>query len=153
MRRLQGMSFQQRLISLLFLGIVVSMPAIAKNQEVLGRETTRDVRRARTSGGTYLVEIRSAEPIPLNEIFSLEFRVFDGAVPNKLIENVRITVGTWMPAHQHGGSLDPKIRYREGGSGWIEGLLLHMEGLWQLRIGVMANGLMERVVFDVDMEP
>jgi hypothetical protein len=34
-----------------------------------------------------------------------------------------------------------------------EGLLFHMEGLWQLRVGVMANGLMERIVFDIDMEP
>lgn len=153
MRQVQGMSFQLLLLPFLFLGVVFSMPAIAKNPEVLDRDRAQDVRRARTSGGTYLVEIRSAEPIPLNEIFSLEFKVFDGAVPSKLIQNVRITVGTWMPAHQHGGSLDPQIRYSEAGSGRIEGLLFHMEGLWQLRIGVMANGLMERVIFDVEMEP
>lgn len=47
----------------------------------------------------------------------------------------------------------PEIHYRDDGSIWGEGLLFHMEGLWQLRVGVMANGLMERVVFDVDMEP
>ena len=153
MHRLHGMSFQRLLIILLFLGVVVSMPAMAKDQEAQGGDATQEVRRARTSGGTYLVEIRSAEPIPLNEIFSLEFRVFDGAAPGELVKNVRITVSTWMPAHQHGGSLEPQISYRDDGSAWAEGLLFHMEGLWQLRIGVMANGLMERVVFDVDMEP
>jgi hypothetical protein len=58
-----------------------------------------------------------------------------------------------MPAHRHGGSLEPQIHYRDDGSIWGEGLLFHLEGLWQLRVGVMANGLMERVVFDIDMEP
>ena len=153
MHRLQGMSFQRLLIIPLFLGVIASMPATAKNQEALGRSATPEVRRARTSGGTYLVEIRSAEPIPLNEIFGLEFRVFDGASPDELVKNVRITINTWMPAHQHSGSLAPQIYYRDDGSAWGEGLLFHMEGLWELRIGVMANGLMERVVFDIDMEP
>ncbi len=147
------MCFQPLLTILLFVGLVVSTPAVAKKPDGAGGDSTKLVGRSQSSGGTYLVEIRSTGPIPLNEIFSLEFRTFDAAAPAKPIKNARITVSTWMPAHQHGGNLEPQISYRDEDSAWGEGFLFHMEGLWQLRIGVMANGLMERVVFDIDMEP
>jgi hypothetical protein len=139
---------------LLLLGTTLALPAGAAPPAAPQRgEAPLEVLRARSSGGSYLVEIRSAQPIPLNQLFSLEFRIFEAADPKKPIENARITLSTWMPDHQHGGSLEPQISYRDDGSLWGEGLLFHMEGLWQLRVGVMANGLMERVVFDIDMEP
>ena len=155
MQRLQGMRIQGLGVILVLLGAHLSLSdvAAAEPPAAKGGEAPQEVLRARSSGGTYLVEIRSAQPIPLNEIFSLEFRILEAADPKKNVENSRITLNTWMPVHQHGGSLEPQISYRDDGSLWGEGLLFHMEGLWQLRVGVMANGLMERVVFDIDMEP
>ena len=118
-----------------------------------GGEAASELRRAPTSGGSYEVEIRSEGPIPLNEVFSVEFAIFDADSPDEEIPGARLTVGTWMPAHQHGGSLEPVVVYHPGGGGRIEGLLFFMEGLWQLRLGVMSEGKMERVEFDFDMAP
>jgi hypothetical protein len=75
------MRFRGFLIIVVLLGVFVSMPAVAESRTSQGAEAALEVQRARSSGGTYLVEIRSAEPIPLNEIFSLEFRVFDASTP------------------------------------------------------------------------
>ena len=133
--------------------LVLVMAASAAQAENRGGAAPSEFRRARTSAGSFEVELRPIEAIPFNEVFSLEFRIYEGANPGVAVPEARLTVNTWMPDHQHGGSLQPVVVYDSTGGGRVDGLLFSMEGRWELRIGVMANGQMERVVFDFDLSP
>jgi hypothetical protein len=140
-------------IWMLSLGFALWLAAIAAHAETTGEAVPSAFRRAHTSAGSFEVELLQTEAIPLNEVFSLEFRIYEGANPGVAVPGARLTVNTWMPEHQHGGSLQPIVAYHPTGGGRIDGLLFFMEGRWELRIGVMANGQMERVVFDFDLSP
>lgn len=107
-----------------------------------------------TSGGSFYVTYEpDPDPIPLNEMFSLKIRVTRADDHGKLVEGAAITAEAFMPEHQHGTTLQPKIDSLGDGTAVGRGFLLHMEGLWHLRIGVAVAGQMERVTFEIRLEP
>ncbi|MDC8014608.1 FixH family protein [Tahibacter soli] len=109
---------------------------------------------AATGGGSYYVEWTSEpDPLPLNALFALRVRVLRGDDRATPVAGAQVTASAWMPEHNHGTTLQPDVAPQADGSATVTGLLLHMPGHWELRIGVAANGQMERVVFPVDLEP
>lgn len=118
-------------------------------------ETAQSERRgAVTSEGSYYIEwAPDRDPIPLNEVFSIRFWVFDSEDRGRLIEDVAITANAWMPDHKHGTTLEPRVEAHGDGTATAEGFLLHMEGYWQLGVGVAVSGRMERATFDIDLQP
>lgn len=107
-----------------------------------------------TSGGSFYVEWWP-EPasVPLNEMFEIGVRVFEATDRSALVGGAALTAEAWMPDHNHGSPLEPRIEAHGDGTFTGRGFLLQMEGRWELRIGVAAQGRMERAVFEIDLEP
>jgi hypothetical protein len=109
---------------------------------------------ALTSESNYYVTwVAEPDPIPLNEMFALRFRVARAADHGTLVTGAVVIASAWMPLHNHGMSLQPQIESHGDGTATGRGFLLHMPGLWELRVAVMVDGQMERATFRIDLEP
>lgn len=135
---------------------------------------------ALTTGGSYRVEIEADPyPIPLNEMFTLHFRITEGRMTeghiaedpsaedpiaedpiaevqgqdSPLVSGAVVTASARMPEHQHGTNLQPRITSHGDGTATGVGFLWHMEGKWELRVGVASGGKMEWTVFPFELEP
>jgi hypothetical protein len=109
---------------------------------------------ALTSEGSFYVTWTSTpDPVPLNEMFELQFLVAPAGDHTALVSGAVVTATAWMPVHNHGMSLQPEIESRGDGTAIGRGFLLHMPGLWELRVAVMLNGQMERATFMIELEP
>lgn len=109
---------------------------------------------AATSGGSFYVEWSpEPSPVPLNELFAVRFRVLDPADRETPVAGAAVTADAWMPEHGHGTTLTPRVDSHGDGTATGEGFLLHMEGRWELRVGVAVDGRMERAVFEVVVGP
>ena len=64
-----------------------------------------------------------------------------------------VTANAWMPEHNHGTALQPRVESHGDGTATGEGFLLHMQGRWELRVGVAVDGQMERATFGFLIEP
>jgi len=117
------------------------------------------VRSARSSDGNYLVRLRPVGgPIPKNQPFELELWVFPAVVessrptrPVQPLTGLRVGVDARMPDHGHGMLRQPRVTGRADGSHLVEGMLLHMGGLWQLYVDVFEGGRSERAKFELNL--
>lgn len=107
-----------------------------------------------SSDGSYYVEWwPDPLPLPLNEMFEIHFKVSHAEQRERLVAGAVVTASVWMPEHRHGTSLQPVVRSAGDGTAIGSGFLLHMEGHWQLRVGVAVAGRMERASFDFVLNP
>jgi hypothetical protein len=107
---------------------------------------------AATSGGSFYVEWwTEPAPVPLNEMFEIHFRVLEPGDHQTLVDGAVVTADAWMPEHNHGTPLQPRIESPGDGTATGRGFLLQMEGHWELRVGVAAGGRMERAIFPIDL--
>jgi len=107
-----------------------------------------------TSSGSFYIEWwLEREPVLLNEMFTMHFLVLDPEDRKTPVDNAVVTVNAWMPEHKHGTTLQPRIESYGDGSATAFGLLLHMEGKWELRVAVAVGGQMERATFIIYLEP
>jgi hypothetical protein len=107
-----------------------------------------------TTGGSFFVTWTSdPEPVPLNELFRLRFKVYRADDRGSLVPRAFVTASAWMPEHNHGTTLQPRVESHGDGTATGEGFLLHMQGRWELRVGVALDGQMERATFEVLIEP
>ena len=133
----------------------------AEGEDVAGEDAAGEDREAPskgwsalTTGGSYRVEIEADPfPIPLNEMFSMHFRIIDGQTDDQPVSGAVVTASARMPEHQHGTNLQPRITSHGDGTATGVGFLWHMEGKWELRVGVASGGSMEWAVFPFKLEP
>jgi YtkA-like len=109
-------------------------------------------REAVSTAGSFVAYVPTPDPIPLNELFTLTVRVSDPGDRTQPITDAVVTASAWMPAHNHGTALQPRVESHGDGTATVSGLLLHMAGHWELRLGIARKGQMERVTFDVWIE-
>ena len=96
--------------------------------------------------GAFTVAWRPVAPaIPTNELFELEVELFEGRGTEKPLAGAQFRVSAWMPEHMHGMSRRTQVAESEPGRYLVRGMLLHMEGHWQLFFDVTAGGKSERV--------
>lgn len=57
-----------------------------------------------------------------------------------------------MPAHRHGMNYRPTVRALGDGRYRADGLLLHMPGRWRFLFELSADGRLERLAREVDVE-
>lgn len=57
-----------------------------------------------------------------------------------------------MPAHRHGMNYRPTVRVLGDGRYRADGLLLHMPGRWRFSFELSADGRLERLSHEVDVE-
>ena len=106
-----------------------------------------------SNDGTYQL-VFSPEPqaIPLNEMFSLDIHVYDGADRRPVSGDVRLDVDAGMPEHRHGMTTRPRVTPTGGGAFTADGLLFHMPGFWEIYFDITREGVTERVQVPVDLE-
>jgi hypothetical protein len=66
-------------------------------------------------------------------------------------EGVQLAVSAWMPDHGHGTNLDPATTELGAGRYRVEGVLLHMPGLWELFFDVVHEGRAARAGFELEL--
>lgn len=109
---------------------------------------------ALTSEGTFYVTWSTdPDPIALNEMFEIHFKVFRADDHQTPVANAMVTASAWMPLHKHSTTLQPQVESHGDGTATARGFLLHMQGAWELRVGVASDGQMERANFAIDLEP
>ena len=64
----------------------------------------------------------------------------------------RITVDGGMPAHNHGLPTQPRVTQNLGeGCYKVEGLRFHMQGHWEMKIGIESGGATDTVIIPLDL--
>ncbi|MSR48390.1 MAG: hypothetical protein EXS13_15235 [Planctomycetes bacterium] len=96
--------------------------------------------------GAFTIAWRPVAPaVPLNELFELEVLLYEGGGTEKPLGGAQLRVTAWMPEHMHGMGRRPQAEETAPGRYLVRGMLLHMEGLWQLFFDVTAAGRSERI--------
>jgi cytochrome c peroxidase len=111
---------------------------------------------ASSPGGMFTAAWRPlARTVPVNELFEIEVLLFEGRGTgqgaDKPLTGAKVQASAWMPEHMHGMSRRPQTVETAPGRYLVRGMLLHMEGAWQLFLDVMAGGKSERVEFALDV--
>jgi len=119
----------------------VPAPALAERQLVT------------SPSGAFTVAWRPLAPaVPVNELFELEVELYEGRGTEKPLAGAQLRVSAWMPEHMHGMSRRPQSAETAPGRYLVRGMLLHMEGHWQLFFDVTAGGKSERVESAVTLQ-
>jgi hypothetical protein len=103
----------------------------------------------RVEGQRFVVAFRpQPAPIRLSEFFALDVAVCarDGTAPAALRVDAR------MPEHNHGMNYRPRVFARGNGRFEATGLLLHMQGRWQLSFDAQSPGSAETLRTDVRLD-
>ncbi len=125
----------------------------AVESRCIGEERPPSEGKLTSAGSFYVMWWTEPEAIPLNEMFTLHVCVVEPNDHTTLILEAVITADAWMPAHNHGTTLQPRVQSHGDGTATVTGMLLHMEGQWELRFGVAAGARMERVSFPIQLGP
>lgn len=121
---------------------------------VAGTARAGEASGAVTSGGSFYVTwTPDPDPVPFNELFRIRFEVHRADDRGTLVPRAFVTASAWMPEHNHGTTLQPRVESHGDGTATGEGFLLHMQGRWELRVGVALDGQMERATFELPIEP
>ena len=86
--------------------------------------------------------------VPRNEVFELEVMLLR---EGQLLSGPQVRVRGWMPDHGHGLVRTPLVTNLEDGRHRVEGLLLHMRGLWQLFFDVTDGQQTDCVSFELSL--
>lgn len=87
------------------------------------------------------------DPIPLNGFFRLRLLLQDP--DNRVLDGAKLTVDATMPEHNHGMNVKPKVKALGKGLYEVQGLLFHMAGYWEIKVGIAEDGKRENVIFGV----
>ncbi len=88
-------------------------------------------------------------PLAAGRHFSLDLVVCpqgDASLP------LALRVDADMPAHRHGMNYRPTVRALGDGRYRVDGLLLHMPGRWRFVFDLSADGRLERLTREVDVQ-
>jgi hypothetical protein len=128
------------------------LASAAPGREPTSPETARAY-SALSHDGSYRVSFTpSPNPIPMNELFTLDVEVLDGTTGIERIPDAELAVDAAMPAHRHGMNRIPRVNARGNGAFEVTGMLFHMPGHWELYFDVTRGGVTERTQLDVNLE-
>ncbi|MFN0060416.1 MAG: hypothetical protein ACKVX7_18320 [Planctomycetota bacterium] len=110
-------------------------------------------KRVASADGTFWVHfIPPPKKFPFNEAFDLEVRITSDEKGQTPIAAHALVVDARMPEHRHGMVVTPKVTRTGVGAFQVEGLLLHMDGFWELYFDVTRRGITDRAQLRVDLE-
>ena len=101
--------------------------------------------------GLYAVSYESLlKPIAINRMHAWILTVkTTGGDP---VEDAEITVDGGMPAHNHGLPTQPRVTENLGDGRYkVEGLRFHMQGHWEMKIGIESGGKSDIVIIPLDL--
>lgn len=97
-------------------------------------------------------------PIPLNEPFSLEIEIYDGGtrIPSTLVRDrlkeVELTFDAWMPDHDHGMNVTPRVERIGAGHFRVHDVLFHMPGEWEVHFDLSRGAMTERTQAPIELD-
>ncbi len=103
----------------------------------------------------YVTYTPTPNPIPFQELFSLDVEVFASKARENHIEGVSLDqVRAIMPAHDHGMKVEPKIERVGPGKFRVRGMRFHMQGAgedgrWVLEMVLNDGGRIDQTAFEV----
>lgn len=101
-----------------------------------------------TDGGTWTVHWSpSPDPIPLNEVFSIDATVLDGS--GAPVVDASLVANAGMGSHGHGMNTVPETTAGGDGTFLVEGMLFHMTGAWQITFDITHGDTLERATAEV----
>lgn len=107
------------------------------------------------NGNFYVVATPRPNPIPFQELFSLEVKVYKSADKKELAKGVSLDqVRATMPAHGHGMKTQPKVEATGDATFKVEGMKFHMQGegkdgRWAVEFVLAEGGTIDQAKFDV----
>ncbi len=104
---------------------------------------------ASDAGSFHVRYTPTPSPIPLNDYFEVRVEAFTDAEMTAPAVGMPVTFDAYMPAHGHGMNVEPAITDNGDGTWDVSGLLFHMEGDWQVTVGLEGAGGLESALFDV----
>ncbi|MBL8879854.1 MAG: FixH family protein, partial [Phycisphaerales bacterium] len=120
--------------------------ASSKKPPSAARGLKGNIHSAKSDDGRYeLSYSTSPDPLPLNEMFSIEVALLDtstGAPP--AAPDLALTVDARMPEHQHGMNVTPKVENLGDGRFKVSRMLFHMPGYWELYFDIVVAGVAAR---------
>ena len=102
-----------------------------------------------TRDGRFRVRIEPAEsPIPLHRIHRWSVAITDGE--GRPVDGATIAIDGGMPQHGHGLPTKP-VAMPDGAAGSyaINGMKFSMDGWWELKLAITANGVTDGVTFNI----
>jgi hypothetical protein len=119
-----------------------------------------DYQVAASPSGKFTAAWRPAgDAVPVNELFEIELELFEGSGPEvrpgaataRPLAGAKVQASAWMPEHMHGMNRRPETTESAPGHYLVRGMMLHMEGFWQLFFDVMSSAGSERVEFSITL--
>ena len=103
----------------------------------------------KTEGGHFQVSVTSTEqPIPMNRIHRWTVKLSDAK--GRPVADARIAVDGGMPEHGHGFPTSPKAAPGpQPGTYTINGMKFSMDGWWELKLAIEAQGRRDRVTYNI----
>jgi hypothetical protein len=98
-----------------------------------------------TKNGMYSVEMVVGEHGLLTGVNTMDLIIHDNKDHD--VVGAEITVTSWMPEMGHGSYEPPVITEKGGGLYSVENVILIMSGLWELRININKDGVVDTAVF------
>lgn len=104
-----------------------------------------------SESGAYTVSFTSSvQPIEINRIH--EWIVHIETEEGDPVENAEITIEGGMPAHNHGMPTAPRVtEYLGDGDYRAKGLRFHMQGQWQITIGIDDGSVSDSVIINLQL--
>lgn len=106
-------------------------------------------------GHFYVVATPKPNPIPFQQLFGLDVKVYKSAQKKQLAKGVSLDqVRAVMPAHGHGMKTQPKITDHGDGTFAVQGMKFHMQGEgkdghWVVEMVLNQDGTIDQAKFDV----
>lgn len=92
------------------------------------------------------------QPPPLNRPFELTLIVRDAKSSAPVSTETNVTVDADMPEHRHGLLSAPQLAQGGPGRFRVKELNFHMPGYWELYVDLTRDGVLERVIFPLEVE-
>jgi hypothetical protein len=112
-------------------------------------------RTGSTENDNYVVEVvPEPNPIPFQELFALQVRVFEDAAGETPAQEVGLDQArARMPAHDHGMKTSPSISEQGPGEFRVEGMRFHMrgegeDGRWVIQLVINGPAGIDRANFE-----
>ncbi|MFT7462015.1 MAG: hypothetical protein ACI9EF_000351 [Pseudohongiellaceae bacterium] len=101
------------------------------------------------ASGFYDLAWRSVDgTVPRNEVFDMDVLLLRNG---QSLTGPQVRVRGWMPDHSHGLVRTPLVTNLGDGRHRVEGVLLHMRGLWQLMFDVTDGQQTDCVTFELSL--
>ncbi len=146
-----------RIAAVILLAVAVSagaetVPATSATADIAAPvKGPTDWRGARSDQDHFVVRWRPVPaPVPFNQPFELEVEISRGDSGEPL-PGAQVVVSAWMPAHRHGMARRPRVEDLGDGRYRARGLLLHMQGHWQLFVDTSHGGVSDRAEISLEL--